>query len=235
MSDVQEKEQPKTKIISLKLGGDWDYNVTFQQTFQKQKIQTNDRPLDSMTAAIQQVVTKALDYFKLYEVLATFESITFGDTEDGDGKFSIVLSIKPRDNQYIWIKAGVSSISRRQMLEEDTLEAVRGFIERNELNDAVDFLEEEIKKYALGQRLQQELPIEEPDDENYETTLDSQIEFSMDDTDDSDSNQKSSVIGGLVEAGRKLFADIKNGSNDTNEPASSVINVDFTSSEAVQK
>ena len=186
MSDEMQMqmERPKTKVLVFKLGGDWDYNVTFQQTFQKQKIQTDDRPLDTLTTAIQNVVTRALNYFKLYEVLATFDSITFGDTDDGEGKFSIVLSIKPRENQYIWIKSSVSNISREIVLDKNNFDDVPAFLERNELNEAVNVLEEEIKKYALGERLQKELPLESESENDFDLSNQMDLSFNEDNLSD---------------------------------------------------
>ena len=184
MSDEMQMERPKTKVLVFKLGGDWDYNVTFQQTFQKQKIQTDDRPLDTLTTAIQNVVTRALNYFKLYEVLATFDSITFGDTDDGEGKFSIVLNIKPRENQYIWIKSSVSNISREIVLDKNNFDDVPAFLERNELNEAVNVLEEEIKKYALGERLQKELPLESDSENDFDLSNQMDLSFINDNLSD---------------------------------------------------
>ena len=184
MSHEMQMERPKTKVLVFKLGGDWDYNVTFQQTFQKQKIQTDDRPLDTLTTAIQNVVTRALNYFKLYEVLATFDSITFGDTDDGEGKFSIVLSIKPRENQYIWIKSSVSNISREIVLDKNNFDDVPAFLERNELNEAVNVLEEEIKKYALGERLQKELPLESESENDFDLSNQMDLSFNEDNLSD---------------------------------------------------
>lgn len=184
MSDEMQTEQPKTKVLVFKLGGDWDYNVTFQQTFQKQKIQTDDRPLDTLTTAIQNVVTRALNYFKLYEVLATFDSITFGDTDDGEGKFSIVLNIKPRENQYIWIKSSVNNISREIVLDKNNFDDVPAFLERNELNEAVNVLEEEIKKYALGERLQKELPLESDSENDFDLSNQMDLSFINDNLSD---------------------------------------------------
>jgi len=184
VSDEMQMERPKTKVLVFKLGGDWDYNVTFQQTFQKQKIQTDDRPLDTLTTAIQNVVTRALNYFKLYEVLATFDSITFGDTDDGEGKFSIVLNIKPRENQYIWIKSSVSNISREIVLDKNNFDDVPAFLERNELNEAVNVLEEEIKKYALGERLQKELPLESDSENDFDLSNQMDLSFINDNLSD---------------------------------------------------
>lgn len=186
MSDEMQMqmERPKTKVLVFKLGGDWDYNVTFQQTFQKQKIQTDDRPLDTLTTAIQNVVTRALNYFKLYEVLATFDSISFGDSDDGEGKFSITLSIKPRENQYIWIKSSVSNISREIVLDKNNFDDAPAFLERNELNEAVNVLEEEIKKYALGERLQKELPLESESENDFDLSNQMDLSFNEDNLSD---------------------------------------------------
>lgn len=162
MSDVQEekKEQPKTKVTKLKLGGTWDYNVTFVQTFQEQVLKTNDRSRDSMTRAIENVVSLALQYIDIPGVNALLSSIAFGDGENGP-TFTLELDVKSRNNQFVYLTWGLSKIYRKQVVNEETLEDAEGFEGRNRLNEAVDILEEEIKKYALGDRLQQELKIED--------------------------------------------------------------------------
>jgi hypothetical protein len=160
MSDVQEKDQPKTKVTKLKIGGTWDYNVSFVQTFQEQVLKTNDRPRDSMTRAIENVVSLALQYVDIPGVNALLNSIAFGSNDDGEN-FTLILDVQSRENQFVYLTWGFSKIDREVKLNDQTLEDVEGFEGRNRLNEAVDVLEEEIKKYALGNRLQQELKIQD--------------------------------------------------------------------------
>ncbi len=54
-----------------------------------------------------------------------------------------------------------SKIHRNLVLNVEDEESKEGFENRNELNEAVDILEEEIKRYALGSRSQKELPLYE--------------------------------------------------------------------------
>lgn len=160
MSDEMQTEQPKTKVTKLKIGGQWDWNVSFVQTFQEQTLKTNDQPRDSMTRAIANVVSLALQYVNIPGVTALLNSIAFSSTEKGEC-FTLTLDVKSRENQYVYLTWGLSKIDRRQIIDDETLEDVEGFEGRNRLNDAVDVLEEEIRKYALGDRLQQQLKIED--------------------------------------------------------------------------
>ena len=218
MSDVQEKEQPKTKVTKLKLGGQWDYNVTFVQTFQEQVLKTNDRPRDSMTRAIENVVSLALQYIDIPGVNALLSSIAFGDGENGP-TFTLELDVKSRKNQFVYLTWGLSKIYRKQVVNEETLEDVEGFEGRNELNTAVDVLEEEIKQYALGDRLQQQLKIEDTP----ETKDKRQQDFF------------NSSINLAVEAGAEFRRSIEEmgGTVKVNTPG--VIDVDFQSQSAAQK
>ncbi len=176
---IQETKMPLTKVLALKLGGDWDYNVTFEQTFQKQKLQTNDIPVDTFTRAIANVVSAALNYFQVFEVSAVLSSITFSHAEsESDSTFSVELNVKPQGNQFIWLKVVCSKIQRK-IVEDSEGNWVEGFQNRNKLNEAVDILEEEIKRYALGARSQKELPFEDagkddeiPDPELFNDSVD---------------------------------------------------------------
>lgn len=179
MSDVQEKEQPKTRVTKLKIGGDWDWNVSFVQTFQEQVLKTDDQPKDSMNSAIANVVIRALEYLDISDVTATLREITFGSNDDGEN-FALVLNMKSRNNPYVYLTCGLSKIDRKVMVNDETLEDIEGFEGRNILNDAVDVLEEEIRKYALGDRLQQQLKFENArneDDKRQSDMFSSQIEL----------------------------------------------------------
>lgn len=166
MSDVQEKEHngPLTRVTKLKIGGDWDWNVSYIQTFQEMTVHTDDSPRDSMTAAIADVVLKALAYIKIKDVLVLMDSITFAESDKGPS-FTLILNARSSENPYCRMKWSIAKIDREVKLDPRTNEDAKGFYERNRLNESVDILEEEIKQYALGNRLQKELkPEEEGDD-----------------------------------------------------------------------
>lgn len=165
MNDVQEKEHdgPLTRVTRLKIGGDWDWNVSYIQTFQELTVHTNDSPRDSMTAAIANVVIKALAYIKIKDVLVLMDSINFAEGEKGP-TFTLILNARPSENPYLRMKWNIAKIDREVKLDPRTNEDAKGFYERNRLNEAIDVLEEEIKQYALGNRLQKELkPVDEDD------------------------------------------------------------------------
>lgn len=157
--------------MKLKIGGDWDWNVSFVQTFQEQTLKTNDQPKDSMVSAIANVVIRALEYLDISDVTATMREIAFGSNDDGEN-FALVLNMKSRNNPYVYLTCGLSKIDRKVMVNDETLEDIEGFEGRNTLNDAVDVLEEEIRKYALGDRLQQQLKFENAKKEDNRNQLD---------------------------------------------------------------
>ncbi len=161
MSDVQEREHdgPLTRVTKLKIGGDWDWNVSYIQTFQELTVHTNDQPKDSMTQAIAHVVMKALAYIKIKDVSALMDSITFSDSEKGP-VFTLTLSAKSAENPYLKMKWSLPKIDREIKTDPRTDDDAKGFYERNRLNEAIDILEEEIKQYALGNRLQKEMEFE---------------------------------------------------------------------------
>jgi hypothetical protein len=214
MSDVQEKEQPRTKVTKLKIGGDWDWNVSYIQTFQELTVHTNDQPRDSMTTAIANVVHKALAYIKIKDVLVLLDSITFSDSEKGP-TFNLVLDVKSAENQYCRMKWNVSKIDRDLKLNPQTLEDAKGFYERNRLNEAVDVLEEEIRKYALGDRLQKELKVEDTP----ETKVKRQQDFF-----DKVDTINAALVDGFTKQGAKV----------TVAESGAIINVDFREKAAMK-
>ncbi len=214
MSDVQEKEQPKTKVTKLKIGGDWEWNVSYIQTFQELTVHTNDQPRDSMTAAIANVVLKALAYIKIKDVLVLMDSIVFSDSEKGP-TFTLVLDAKSAENQYCRMKWNIAKIDRDIKLDPKTDEDAKGFYERNRLNEAVDVLEEEIRKYALGDRLQKQLKIEDTP----ETKEKRQLDFFK-----NVETAQNSIMDGFKEQGASVSRD-----------DSGAIHVDFTKQAAAQQ
>lgn len=216
MSEVQIKEHegPLTRVTKLKIGGDWDWNVSYIQTFQELTVHTNDQPSDSMTAAIANVVLKALAYIKIKDVLVLMDSITFSESEKGP-TFNLVLDAKSAENQYCRMKWNISKIDRDIKLDPKTDEDAKGFYERNRLNEAVDELEEEIRKYALGDRLQKELKIEDTP----ETKEKRQLDFFK-----NVETAQNSIIDGFKEQGASVSRD-----------DSGAIHVDFTKQTAAEK
>jgi hypothetical protein len=214
VSDVQEKEQPKTKVTKLKIGGDWEWNVSYIQTFQELTVHTNDQPRDSMTAAIANVVLKALAYIKIKDVLVLMDSIVFSDSEKGP-TFTLVLDAKSAENQYCRMKWNIAKIDRDIKLDPKTDEDAKGFYERNRLNEAVDVLEEEIRKYALGDRLQKQLKIEDTP----ETKEKRQLDFFK-----NVETAQNSIMDGFKEQGASVSRD-----------DSGAIHVDFTKQAAAQQ
>lgn len=217
MSDVQEKEHdgPLTRVTKLKIGGDWDWNVSYIQTFQELTVHTNDSPRDSMTAAIADVVLKALAYIKIKDVLVLMDSISFADGEKGP-TFTLVLNARSSENPYCRMKWNIAKIDREVKLDPRTNEDAKGFYERNRLNESVDILEEEIKQYALGNRLQKELkPIEDGEEKGKKQKKEKNLD----------------LFDSARETGKAIARGISNMLGS--EPV--VINVDFAKQEAVQK
>lgn len=221
MSDEEKKElkSPLTRVTKLKIGGDWDWNVTYIQTFQEMTVHTDDAPLDSMTAAIADVVLKTLDYIKIKDVLVLMDTIVFGESEKGP-TFSIILSVRSGENPHCRMKWNIPRIERDQKLSNETGLDANGFEERNRLNEAVDVLEQEIRKYALGERLQRELKIEtEPEKKGKKEKKEKNFDLF------------SSAIQVGQAIGRALTGDEK-----TSEKAeTAVINVDFQKQTAAQQ
>jgi hypothetical protein len=216
MSDVQEKEHngPLTRVTKLKIGGDWDWNVSYIQTFQELTVHTNDSPRDSMSAAIADVVLKALAYIKIKDVLVLMDSITFSDGDKGP-TFNLVLDAKSAENQYCRMKWSIAKINRDQKLDPRTGEDAKGFMDRNRLNDAVDVLEEEIRKYALGDRLQKELKVQDTP----ETKVMRQQDF----------------FGAVEKARSALVEDFKKQGAKVTINTPGIIDVDFQTQSVAQK
>jgi len=218
VSEVQEKEHdgPLTRVTKLKIGGDWDWNVSYIQTFQEMTVHTNDSPRDSMTAAIADVVLKALAYIKIRDVLVLMDSITFAESDKGP-TFTLILNARSSENPHCKMKWSIGKIDREVKLDPRTNEDAKGFFERNRLNDSVDILEEEIKQYALGNRLQKEL---KPEDESDGKKKKKEKNLDLFDT--------------ARKAG-KAIADALSGEGGKAAPKGEVIPVDFNTSSAAQK
>jgi hypothetical protein len=80
------------KILQFKLGGEYDYNVTFETGFEKQRIQTNENPKGELLSAVSNVVAAAVKYFCFEEITAAFRQITFSYPDNGPQTFVLELT-----------------------------------------------------------------------------------------------------------------------------------------------
>jgi hypothetical protein len=160
------------RILQFKLDGEYDYNVSFETGFEKQKIQTNEEPKLEMLSAISNVVIAAVKYFKFENISAVFRQITFNYPENGKEGFVIELIVKT--NEVYNIKH-VLKCERIELdsLPEDTPDSklLERIMVHNDLIEKVSVLREEIKNYALGARRQRDLPFSGEEASEGEGTL----------------------------------------------------------------
>jgi hypothetical protein len=161
-------------ILQFKVGGKYDFNVTFETGLEKQQIQTNDRPTGNLVNAISGVVIAALKFFRFENITAQFRSVTFSYPESGPAGFVLELTIKAKENIYV---KHILKTDRLLLVEEDTSSTDAGFQIRTEQNnsliDKVLTLRDEIVAYAQGARAQAELPFE--DGENADTDAEASL------------------------------------------------------------
>jgi hypothetical protein len=160
------------KILQFKLGGDYDYNVTFETNFEKQKIQTNENPKNDLLAAVSNVVLSAVKFFRFEDISAAFRQITFSYPENGPQAFIIELTIKTKEN--IYVKHSLKSEKLILLYDEtvsDHLEIQQRIEQNNDLVKDITTLREEIENYALGARSQQDLPFDEEEGSEGEASL----------------------------------------------------------------
>ena len=145
------------RILQFKLGGEYEYNVTFETLSEKRKIQTNDEPENNLMSAVASTVTAAVKYFRFENIRAIFRQITFNYPDNNPQGF--VIEFLARVNGNIEIEHIVKS-ERLLLLEEEllSLESLEQQNRVNEKNALVIKLRGEIEAYALGARTQQELP-----------------------------------------------------------------------------
>jgi hypothetical protein len=136
-----------TRILSFKTGGKWDYCVSYEETFKKEKLETDDNPEPSLLQAVNSVTAAALRYFSIGGVLATFKEVTFSYPETGIDTFVLQLNVKSTENPHVAQILKSEKISRMH-LEEEELGPSPWVKKRNELNAALDILQDELVKYV---------------------------------------------------------------------------------------
>jgi hypothetical protein len=160
------------KILQFKLGGEYDYNVTFETGFEKRKIQTNEAPKGDLISAVSNVVVAAVNYFRFENISASFRQITFSYPENAPEGFVLELSVKTREN--IYVKHILKS--ERLDLKYDELETTNHDLsiritQKNTLVEKILLLRGEIENYALGARMQQDLPFDGEESPEEEASL----------------------------------------------------------------
>jgi hypothetical protein len=160
------------KILQFKLGGEYDYNVIFETGVVKQKIQTNEVPKGDLNAAVSNVVVAAVNFFRFVDISASFRQITFSYPESGSEGFVLELSVKTRENIYV---RHIMKSERLVIRIDETRTTNRDLSiridQQNTLVEKTLILREEIEKYALGARMQQDLPFEAEEGSGEESTL----------------------------------------------------------------
>jgi hypothetical protein len=160
------------KILQFKLGGEYDYNVTFETGFEKQKIQTNENPKGELLSAVSNVVVAAVKFFRFEDITATFRQISFGYPENGNQTFVIELTIKTKENSYI---QHILKSEKLDILTNETRlsnkEAQQRIDENNDLINKILTPREEIAAYAQGARMQQDFHFDGKDASENEPDL----------------------------------------------------------------
>jgi hypothetical protein len=177
------------QILQFRAGGEYDYNVTYETSVEKQKIQTNDIPTGELLLAISSVVVAAIRSFKLENVTAQFRQITFSYPENSHDGFVLELTMRTKENPYVkhFLK------TERLLLYTDdatsTNEAFQARIEHsNSLIEKILTLRDEIALYANGARAQKELPFEDAS----ESSEDDEGSLFDDDEDEFDTEERKS-------------------------------------------
>lgn len=149
-------------ILQFKVGGEYDYNVTFETGSEKQKIQTNDSPTGNLLTSISNVVIAAIKFFRFENITAQFRQITFSYPENGPNSFVLEFTIKTKENVYV---KHVLKTDKLLLLAEDATSTDINYqfrIEQNNtLIEKILKLREEIELYAQGARAQSDLPFED--------------------------------------------------------------------------
>jgi hypothetical protein len=160
------------RILQFRLGGEYDYNVTFETGFEKRRIQTNENPKGELLSAASNVVITAVKFFRLENITAAFRQITFSYPKNGHQTFVIELTIKSRENIYI---KHILKSEKLNLLNDDTVstdtEIQKRISQNNDLVDGIIILREEIEKYTLGARMQEELPFDGDEETGEESSL----------------------------------------------------------------
>jgi hypothetical protein len=183
-------------ILQFKVGGKYDYNVTFETGLEKQQIQTNDRPTGNLVKAISDVVIVAIKFFRFENITAQFRSVTFSYPENGPDGFVLEFIIKTKENIYV---KHILKTERLSLVEEDTSSTDASFQIRAEQNNSligkVLTLRDEISAYAQGARAQVELPFEDGDS----VGTDAEASLFDDDEGDEGDDELNIVAGNISE------------------------------------
>jgi len=184
-------------ILQFKVGGEYEYNVTFETGSEKQKIQTNDRPTGDLLSAISSVVNASLRYFRFEGISAQFRSVTFSYPENSADNFYLEFFIKTKENIFVKhiLKTDKILLATEDESSNDTDYNIR-ITQNNTLVEKILKLREEIVLYAQGAREQGELPFEDGEDRN---TGDA----SLFDDDEDDGEDEFNITAGNIPAGKK--------------------------------
>jgi hypothetical protein len=159
-------------ILQFKLGGEYDCNVTFETGFEKRKVQTNEAPKGDLNSAVSNVVVAAVNYFRLENISASFRQITFSYPENGPGGYVLELAVKTKENIYV---KHILKSERLDLRADETGTTNRDFSiligQQNTLVEKILTLREEIESYALGARMQQDLPFTDEEGSEEEASL----------------------------------------------------------------
>jgi hypothetical protein len=160
------------KILQFKLGGEYDYNVTFETDSEKRKIQTNEAPKGDLNSAVSNVVIAAVNFFRFENISASFRQITFSYPDNGPEGFVIELGVKTQENIYVKhiLKSERLDI-RADEIETTNRELSIRIGQQNTLVEKIITLREEIESYALGARMQQDLPFSGEEGSEEEASL----------------------------------------------------------------
>jgi len=154
-------------ILQFKVGGEYDYNVTFETGSEKQKIQTNDTPTGDLLSAISNVVNASIKYFRFDNITAQFRSVNFSYPENGPDTFYLEFAIKTKENVHV---RHLLKTDKLILASEDAASSDVNYQERIDQNNVliskIEKLRDEIVLYAQGARAQTELPFQDGSEDN---------------------------------------------------------------------
>jgi hypothetical protein len=151
------------KILQFKHGGEYQYNVAFETSFEKRKIQTNDEPENALMESAAIAVSAAVSFFCFENVNARFRQISFSYPDGESDSFVLEMDIKAEGNPYIThaVKSQKIKLVPVTVGAGSSSEFSRNIQRENSLIAAVDMLRDRIAEYAAGARSQKDLPFDE--------------------------------------------------------------------------
>jgi hypothetical protein len=155
------------QILQFKIGGEYEYNVTWDTGSEKQKIQTNDSPTGDLLSAVSAVVNASIKYFRFESISAQFRSVTFSYPENSPNCFTLEFYIKTKENIYVkhLLKTDKINLTTDDGNSSDISYQLR-IDQNNALVEKIIKLRKEIVLYAQGARAQSELPFESGDEKS---------------------------------------------------------------------